>query len=137
MLQDVIERFRYRFELWRRDRREHSMFGGKWPELSREPRDRQAIEDSWRSVAPKHRVILTDSTRRFIVRTLVTYLAILLIVVASCLLLGTFVPPLRYVCLIAAIVLGILWTLINVLGTTQVCKQRKEYRSWREHLTNR
>jgi len=113
------------------------MFGGKWPELSREPRDRQAIEDSWRTVAPKHRVILTDSTRRFIVRTLVTYLAILLIVVAICLLLGTFVPPLRYVCLIAAIVLGILWTLINVLGTTQVCKQRKEYRSWREHLTSR
>jgi hypothetical protein len=131
MLQDVIERFRYRFQLWHRERREDSMF-------SREPRDCQATpDDSWRSIAPKHRVILMGSTPRFIVRTLVIYLAILSIIVASCLLLGSFVAPLRYVCLIAAILLGAIWTLTNVLGTSLILKQRREYRSWRQHLTNR
>ena len=135
-MSEIIERFRYRFQLWRRERHEDSMWSGKRPELSPGPRDRQAPDDSWRSIAPKNRVILMGSTPRFIVRTLVIYFAILLIVVASCLLLGTFVPPLRYVCLIASIVLGTIWTLMNVLGTTHILKQRKEYRSWRQHLTN-
>jgi hypothetical protein len=135
MLQDVIERFRYRFQLWRREQREDSMWGGPLPELSARPRVEKP-EDSWQSIPPERRVILTDSTSRFAVRTLVPYLAILVILVLGCRLLGTFVPVLAYACSIAAILLGTLWTLINVLGTTHICKQRREYRSWRKHLTN-
>jgi hypothetical protein len=144
MLQDVIARFRYRFQLWRREQHEDWIgpSGTRLPnyreymhEASAAARVERA-EDSWRSIAPKNRVILMGSTPRFIGRTLVIYLAVLVILVVGCLLLGTFVPPLRYVCFIAAIVLGTIWTLMNVLGTAHILKQRKEYRAWRQHLTN-
>jgi hypothetical protein len=133
MLQDVIERFRYRFELWRGDQ------GADWKGPTGEhvsPSSEEKPEDSWQSVPPEKRVILTDSTPRFVVRTLVPYLAILVIIVLGCRFLGTFVPVLAYACSIAAIILAILWTLTIALGTTRICKQRSEYRSWRKHLTN-
>jgi hypothetical protein len=133
MLQDVIERFRYRFELWRREQ------GADWKGLTGErvsAPSEEKPENSWQSVPLEKRAILTDSTPQFVVRTLVPYLAILVILVLSCRLLGTFVPVLAYACSIAAIVLGTVWTLINVFGTTHICKQRREYRSWRKHLTN-
>ncbi|SRR6266478_3117619 len=133
MLQDVIERFRYRFELWRRQQ------GADWKRPTGErvaASSEEKAEDSWQSVPPDKRVILTDSTPRFLVRTLVPYLAILVILVLSCRLLGIFVPVLAYACSIAAIILAILWTLTIALGTTRICKQRREYRSWRKHLTN-
>ena len=133
MLQDVIERFRYRFELWRREQ------GADWKAPTGErvsASSEEKPEDSWQSVPPEKRVILTDSTSRFVVRTLVPYLAILVIIVFGCRLLGTFVPVLAYPCSIAAIILAILWTLTIALGTTRICKQRKGYRSWRKHLTS-
>ena len=144
MLQDVIERFRYRFQLWRREQREDWIGppGTRLPNYREYMHEASAAarvarpEDSWRSVAPKHRVILTDSTPRFILRTLVPYLAILVILVLGCRLLGTFIPVLAYACSVAAIILAILWTLTTALGTTHICKQRREYRSWRKHLTN-
>ena len=133
MLQDVIERFRYRFELWRREQDADwkGPTGERLPAYSQEK-----PEDSWQSVPREKRLILTDSTPRFVVRTLVPYLAILVILVLGCRLLGTFVPVLAYACSIAAIILAILWTLTTALGTTHICKQRREYRSWRKHLTN-
>jgi hypothetical protein len=115
MLQDVIERFRYRFELWRREQ------GADWKRPTGErvsASSEEKPEDSWQSIPPEKRVILTDSTSRFVVRTLVPYLAILVILVLGCRLLGTFVPLLAYACSIAAIILAILWTLTSVLGTT-------------------
>ena len=133
MLEDVIERFRYRFELWRREQ------GADWKGPTAErvsASSEENPEDSWQSVPPEKRVILTDSTPRFVVRTLVPYLAVLVIVVLGCRLLGTFVPVLAYACSIAAIILAILWTLTIALGTTHLCKQRREYRSWRKDLTN-
>ena len=131
MLQDVIERFRYRFELWRRERR--AEWSGEKPvPIS----DGERREDSWQSIPPQKRVILTDPTPRFVLRTLVPYLAILVIFVLGCRLLGTFVPVLAYACSVAAIILAILWTLTTALGTAHICKQRREYRSWRKHLTN-
>ena len=126
MLQDVVERFRYRFELWRREQ------GADWKGPTGESVStfsEEKPEDSWQSIPPEKRVILTDSTSRFVVRTLVPYLAILVMLILGCRLLGTFVPILRYACSIAAIILGTLWTLTSVLGTTHVCKQRREYRS--------
>src|ERR1700686_949997 len=110
MLQDLIERFQYRFQLWWRGQREDSMGGGTWPDLSGEPLVDKP-EDSWRSGDPKHHVILTDSTPRFVLRMLVPYLAVLVILVVGFHLLGIFVPVLAYACSITAIVLAILWTL--------------------------
>ena len=133
MLQDVIERFRYRFELWRRERR------ADWRGATEKPvpiSDEERPENSWQSVPPEKRVILTDPTPRFVVRTLVPYLAILVILVLGCRLLGSLVPVLAYACSITAIILAVLWTLTTALGTTHICKQRREYRSWRKHLTN-
>jgi hypothetical protein len=144
MLQDLIERFRYRFQLWRREQREDWIGppGTRLPNYREYMQEASAAarverpEDSWRSIAPKNRVVLMGSTPRFIVRTLTIYLAVLVIVLVGCFLLGTFVPLLHYVCLIAAIVLGTTWTLMNLLGTAHILKQRKQYREWRQHLTN-
>jgi hypothetical protein len=135
MLEDVIERFRYRFQLWRREHREDSMWGGTWPEFSPQSHV-EAPESSWRSVAPKDRVVLTVSTPRFVLRMLVPYLAVLVILVAGFHLLGTFVPFLHFVSRIASIVLATLWTLTIGLGSMRICAQRKQYRLWRQHLTN-
>jgi hypothetical protein len=132
-MRELIHRFSYRFELWRREQ------GADWKGPMRErvsASSEENPEDSWQSVPPEKRVILRDSTPRFVVRTLVPYLAILVILVLGCRLLGTFVPVLAYACSIAAIILAILWTLTIALGTTRICKQRSEYRSWRKHLTN-
>ena len=131
MLQDLIERFRYRFALWRREQGADR----KGPTGERVlASSEEKPEDSWQAITPEKRVILTDSTSRFVVRTLGPYLAILVILVLGCRLLGTFVPPLNSACSITAITLAILWTLTSLLGTTHICKQRREYRSWRKHL---
>ena len=132
MLQDVIERFLYRFELWRREQ------GADWKNATGERVSTLAErpESSWRAVPPEKRAILTDSTPRFLVRMFVPQLSVLVIVVVSFYLLGTFFPILRYACSIAAIVLCTLWTLFIVLGVMHICNQRKQYRLWRQHLTN-
>ena len=144
MLQDVIERFRYRFRLWRREQAEDWIGppGTRLPNYREYMREASAAarverpEDSWQSIPPDKRVILTDPTPRFVLRTLVPYLAILVILVLGGRLLGTFVPVLAYASSVAAIILAILWTLTTALRTAHICKQRKEYRLWREHLTN-
>jgi|SRR5260370_34461464 hypothetical protein len=131
MLQDIVERFRYRFELWRRERRA-DWRGATGERVSSS--HQQKPEDSWESVAPKDRAILTDSTPLFVLRMLMAYLVILVILVLSCYLLGTFVPVLRHACSIASIIFAVVWTLTIVCGITQVYRQRRQYRVDHEHI---
>jgi hypothetical protein len=71
-MRDVIERFRYRFELWRRERREDSFWrlGPRVANLG-EP----AV---WEN--PKYEILWTESTSSFIVREVSLYIAIILII---------------------------------------------------------
>ena len=72
MIHDTIERFRYRFELWRRESREGSFWRpGPHPVDLGEP---AVWED------PQYEILWTESTPRFIIREATLYVGILLLV---------------------------------------------------------
>ena len=129
MLQDVIERFRYRFKLWRSEILA-DLRGADGKPVSRPYLEK--ADDPW--LAPDARVVLTNSTPRFVIGLVVPYLSVLVIVIVSCYLLGTFVPVLHYACGIASAVLGTLWTMFCALGASEVYKKRKQCRVDREHI---
>jgi hypothetical protein len=131
MLQDVIERFRYRFELWRRERLA-DLRGADGKPVSRPYLEK---EDPLESLAPAEvRAVLTNSTSRFVIGLVVPYLSVLVILVVSLYLLGTFFPILHFACSIASVVLGVLWTLFCALGASEIYKKRKQYRADHEHI---
>jgi hypothetical protein len=63
-MSELIERFRYRFQLWRRERRE---------DYIGPPGTLPTALESKLSDDPKRKVVLTESTPMFIIRALVSY----------------------------------------------------------------
>src|SRR6266566_5243448 len=88
MMRDLIDRFRYRFQLWWKEQREDL----SWPPSSRladlgEP----SIWDD-----PKYQVLLTEPTHSFIIREVSLYVAIILIISNIGFLLDRFFPRARH-----------------------------------------
>jgi hypothetical protein len=117
MIRDVIERFRYRFDLWCRERREDSFWR---PSTDRESASR------WDD--PKYRVLVTESTSRFLLRSFGTYFGLLIIAVQICRLVGAFIPSIRFPLSVFFVVLWCFWTIIDVLSTIDLYKARKVHR---------
>jgi hypothetical protein len=124
MMHDVIERFRYRFELWRRERREDSMWGGKWPELSPEPRDRISyyLDD------PKRAELLIESTLKSIGRFAGAYFGIIVLASQICLVISRFIPSARFALGVIFLVFTALWTLVMIVSEIDLRKVRNHYR---------
>ena len=121
MIHDVIERFRYRFELWRREQRE---------EYLGIPRAKSADEPDYlsRFSDPKRAMLLSESTFSHVGRAGVAYFAIIAIAAQICFMIDSFIPSARFAVAIIFLVFAGLWTLLNVFFEIDLQKARKQYR---------
>jgi hypothetical protein len=120
MIHDVIERVRYRFELWRRERREDS-FWRHAPELSR---DRL----SFFLDHPKRAELLTESTLKSVGRLAGTYFGIIVLASQICLLIAIFIPSARFALGVIFLLFTGLWTVVMVFSEIDLRETRKLYR---------
>src|SRR5690242_12287700 len=106
MMRDLIDRFRYRFQLWWREQRED--FTGQPARLADlgEP----SIWDD-----PKYEVLLAEPTHSFIVREASLYVGVILIVSNISFLIDKFFPGARHAVGVTFIVLVGVWTLLTAL----------------------
>jgi hypothetical protein len=129
MMRETIERFRYRFELWRREQRE---------DLSGEPRtdprslreyraEKSAERWSSRLSDPKWVLLLTESTWRSIVRGIGVYLGVIIIASMLCRLLVTCFPAAQSTAFILFLVIVGFWTLLTIPGEIDFYKTRKGF----------
>ena len=122
MIRDVIERFRYRFELWRRERLEE-FFGIPRTKSIEEPDYLSRFSD------PKRAVLLTESTFSHIGRAGVAYFGIIAIAAQGCFIIDIIIrPSARFTVAIIFLVFVGLWTLLMVFFEIDLQKARKEYR---------
>jgi hypothetical protein len=128
MLRDIIERFSYRFEVWRRQEAP-DYFGVQ----------RAAPADLGPKLAkdPKRRVVLTEPTLTFIARGFVTYFGIVGIVAIICRIgIGSF-PGARVGIIIGFIVFACVWGTAVAQVFWNLSRARQDYRSEAtDHLTN-
>jgi len=132
-MRETIERFRYRFELWRRERRE---------DLSGEPRtdprslreyrresraEKSAERWSSRLSDPKWVLLLTESKWRSIVRGIGVYLGVIIIASMLCRLLVTCFPAAQSAAFILFLVIVGFWTLVTIPGEIDFYKARKGF----------
>lgn len=122
-MRDIIERFRYRFELWQRERREDLLGVPRTEPLGHPP-------TKWDD--PKYQAILTESTPKFVCRVLVVYVTMTLIAAQVGGLLARFVPSSRYPLLVALIIFVCGWTLLSIFVIFNLARARKRRRG---HLT--
>ena len=125
-MREVIDRFRYRFQLWHRERRE-DLFGmpRSDPRSLREYTDERSPS---KANDPSYRAVITESSSRFVIRSVGVYFGVIIILAQlGLLVLGRF-PSARSAMLIVFLVLVGFWTLGMILGTLDFCKKRKAYR---------
>ena len=116
-MHELIERFRYRLELWRHERRE-DLFG---PPVTHPPDDPS-------DYIRKYGSVITESTPRFLIRSVAVYFGIIIILAQLARLVDIFIPPARFSVSVALVVLICLWTLMMAISTIDVCKARKSHR---------
>jgi hypothetical protein len=121
MMNDVIERFRYRFELWRRERRE-DLFGTPH---SGPPEERDYVSHF---PDPKRAVLLTESTFSSIGRTGAAHFGSIALFAYICVIVASFIPLLRFPIGIIFVVFVSLWTLLAIFFEIDLRKARKQYR---------
>jgi hypothetical protein len=133
MIHETVERFRYRFELWRREQREE-LFGIPQtdPRSLREYSDASSTSrfaDRWSSRLndPKWVLLLTESTWRSIVRGIGVYLGVIIIASMLCRLLVTCFPAAQFAAFILFVVIVSFWTLVTIPGEIDFYKARKGF----------
>jgi hypothetical protein len=120
-MHELIERFRYRFQLWWRDRRE-DYIGPPGTHLP------NYFDDSIYS-KPKYTVLVTESAPRAIVRSVSVYFSIIFIAAQLCRLLIAVIPATRDVISVIFLIFVTLWTLLMILSSVGLHKARKARRS--------
>src|SRR6266403_5408538 len=121
MMREIIERFRYRFQLWRREQRE-DLLGPPGTHLA------DFFDHTSVYAKPKYAVLLTESTPRAVVRSVGVYFGIIIIAAQICRLVAGFLPSARFGLSIGFLVFVGLWTLGMVLSTVDLYKARKAHR---------
>ena len=120
-MRDIIERFRYRFQLWRREQRE-DLLGPPGTHLP------DFFDHTSVYAKPKYAVLLTESTPRAVVRSVGVYFGIIIIAAQICRFVTGFLPSARFVLSMGFLVFVGLWTLGMILSTVDLCKARKAHR---------
>lgn len=118
MIREIIDRFRYRFELWRREQREE-YFGA--------PRTGPAEEHDYVEHFAKHPELVTESTFVSIGRR-VAFFGVISLAAYICFWIGRFFPTLRFAAGVVFVVFVCLWTLVAVLFEVDLHRARKQYR---------
>jgi hypothetical protein len=121
MMHDVIERFRYRLQLWRREQRDDYSF--------------VVTSKDWDN--PKYKTILATSTPEFVLRYLIACFGVVGIVAIICRVVIAFIPAARFGILVGFIMFACYWTAVTLLAAADANRARKAYREDMNHLTNR
>ena len=119
-MSDLIERFRYRFDLWRREQREDSFWRPEPTVLDLGPASK------WND--PKYRALLTESTSKFVLRGFGVYVGGLMFSTAMARLILRYAPTAQFTALVALLVLVSFWTLFSVSSAINIRNKRKAYR---------
>jgi hypothetical protein len=128
MMRELIERFRYRFQLWWREEREDFAGALHFDAPMADWREGAAGETVARWNDPKLREVIRESRSRFIFRGVGLYLVGIIGLSGARRLVGTFVPRARFAVSVAFIVLLCLWTLFMLAGAVDLVRARKRYR---------
>jgi drug/metabolite transporter superfamily protein YnfA len=120
-MNELIDRFRYRFQLWRREQREvwFGPPGSHGPDLGDYMPD---YSDA------KRVVLLKESTVRSAGRSFLAYFGIIIIASQICLVMGRFIPSARFGLAITFLVFVGLWTLVSISFYIGLRKARRQYR---------
>src|SRR5438309_4971919 len=118
MTRDLIERFRYRFDLWRQERREASFWRFGPPMADLDP-------SKWND--PKYRLLLTEPTWKCAYRTLGLYFAGLIFFTTIARVIVRLAPSAQSFVLIIFVALVCLWTLFVASGAVSTRRRRKAY----------
>ena len=118
MIRDVIERFRYRFELWRRQQRD-DYFGASRTGSPEEPDYVERFS--------KHPELVTESTFVSIGRR-VAFFGIISIAAYVCFWVVRLFPTLRFAVGVVFVVFVCLWTLCGIFFEIDLHRARKQYR---------
>jgi hypothetical protein len=127
MMSDVIERFRYRFQLWRRERREDYTL------------DLSNLGDYETPASPEMQALRkSESTLTFFVRSIGLYFGVLLLLSALAQFIIRLVPSTRPVIIILFLGSVFVWTLFMIFGSVREYSIRKRLRAdSANHLTKR
>ena len=120
-MRDVIERFQYRFELWRREWRE-DLFGAPRPESPQE------VDYVSHFADPKHSILLTEPTLRSVGRSGVTYFGVIAIAAQILAVIASFIPLARFTLGIVFLVFVGIWSLVFSFVEIDLRKAREQYR---------
>ena len=121
-MRELIDRLRYRFVLWRRERRE-DLFGTPGGDAYEEARDTSHYHD------PRNAAIITESTPRFVVRFAIVFFGgIAILAVIDCLV-AVLWPPARHVADIMVVVFVAIWSIGTGFTMLDMCKARRLHRS--------
>ena len=128
-MRELVERLRYRFQLWWREEREDFADALHF----------DAPIDGWREDAarktvarwndPKLREVIREPTSRFIFRGVGLYLVGIIALSGIGRIIATFLPPARFAVSVSFIALLCLWTLFMLAGAVDLARARKRYRS--------
>ena len=120
MMRGLIERFRYRFQLWRREQREDSFWRPEPTVLDLGPASK------WND--PKYRVLLTESTSKFVLRVFGLYFGGLMFSTAIARLILRLAPTAQFTALVVLLILVSFWSLFSVSSVINLRNKRKAYR---------
>jgi|SRR6266403_3067040 len=120
MMREIIERFRYRFQLWRREQRE-DLLGPPGTHLA------DFFDHTSVYAKPKYAVLLTESTPRAVVRSVDVYFGIIIIAAQICRFVAGFLPSARFVLSVGFLVFVGLWMLGMIFSTVDLCNARKAH----------
>jgi hypothetical protein len=127
MIQDIVERLRYRFELWTRG--DPPYFGV--PSRANEMESKLASD-------PKRKVVLTERTVMFIARVFISYFVPVGVVAIICRVFIAFFPSARHGIIIGFFVLACIWAVGAVRVIANLSSARRDYQNEdTDHLTNR
>jgi len=118
MIHDVVERFRYRFQLWRREQREDYLGA---------PRSGPPEEPDYVERFSKHPELVTESTFVSIGRR-TAFFCVIALAAYACLWIARLFPVLRFTAGVVFVVFVCLWILAAVLFEIDLHRARKQYR---------
>src|SRR5881296_1671495 len=110
MIREVIERFSYRFRLWRRGQLEDYAISIPRPDTDKPDYLSYYIEH------PKYMELVTESTLKSLGRIAGAYFGVIVLASQFCFLVARFVPGTRFALGVIFLAFTGLWTLVTIFG---------------------
>jgi len=120
-MRELIERFRYRFGLWRREKGE-DLLGTPGIEPLKDSPDISHYRD------PRNAAIITESTSQFVLRGAIVFLGVILIFGVIYAIIASLWPAAYHAAGIIMVILMGLWSIAFGFTMLDMCKARRMHR---------